>query len=114
VVDFVLNGTFICTHEFAARCIAQGRPGAMLNIGATQSARAALRGRADHPLRHGPRGIPGRAQLRPAGNCGVTLPFTLPDVSGSVLGANSVLLGRAPKRRGGAVVDTRSPPLRPG
>lgn len=35
VVDIVLNGTFICAHEFAARCIAQGRPGAILNIGAT-------------------------------------------------------------------------------
>lgn len=35
VVDIVLNGTFICAHEFAARRIAAGRPGAVLNIGAT-------------------------------------------------------------------------------
>ena len=35
VVDIVLNGTFICAHEFAARCIARGAPGAILNIGAT-------------------------------------------------------------------------------
>ena len=35
VVDIVLNGTFVCAHEFAARRIAQERPGAILNIGAT-------------------------------------------------------------------------------
>ena len=35
VVDIVLNGTFICAHEFAARRIARGVPGAILNIGAT-------------------------------------------------------------------------------
>ncbi|MFN8641062.1 MAG: SDR family oxidoreductase [Candidatus Binatia bacterium] len=35
VVDIVLNGTFICAHEFAARRIARGQPGAILNIGAT-------------------------------------------------------------------------------
>jgi NAD(P)-dependent dehydrogenase (short-subunit alcohol dehydrogenase family) len=35
VVDIVLNGTFMCAHEFAARRIAADRPGAILNIGAT-------------------------------------------------------------------------------
>jgi NAD(P)-dependent dehydrogenase (short-subunit alcohol dehydrogenase family) len=35
VVDIVLNGTFVCSHEFAARRMAAGRPGAILNIGAT-------------------------------------------------------------------------------
>ena len=37
VVDIVLNGTFICSREFAVRRIAAGRPGAILNIGATYS-----------------------------------------------------------------------------
>jgi NAD(P)-dependent dehydrogenase (short-subunit alcohol dehydrogenase family) len=35
VVDIVLNGTFNCAHEFAARRIARAAPGAILNIGAT-------------------------------------------------------------------------------
>ncbi|MFM7734739.1 MAG: SDR family oxidoreductase [Alphaproteobacteria bacterium] len=34
VVDIVLNGTFYASHEFAARRIALGAPGAILNIGA--------------------------------------------------------------------------------
>lgn len=32
VVDIVLNGTFFCSQEFARRCVAAGRPGAILNI----------------------------------------------------------------------------------
>jgi NAD(P)-dependent dehydrogenase (short-subunit alcohol dehydrogenase family) len=35
VVDIVLNGTFLCSAEFARRAIARGAPGAVLNIGAT-------------------------------------------------------------------------------
>jgi NAD(P)-dependent dehydrogenase (short-subunit alcohol dehydrogenase family) len=35
VTDIVLNGTFHCSNEFARRRIAAGRPGAILNIGAT-------------------------------------------------------------------------------
>jgi NAD(P)-dependent dehydrogenase (short-subunit alcohol dehydrogenase family) len=35
VTDIVLNGTFNCSREFAARRIAAGKPGAILNIGAT-------------------------------------------------------------------------------
>lgn len=37
VVDIVLNGTFLCSTEFARRAIARGAPGAVLNIGATYS-----------------------------------------------------------------------------
>ncbi|WP_319453115.1 MULTISPECIES: SDR family oxidoreductase [unclassified Mycobacterium] len=37
VVDIVLNGTFLCSTEFARRAIASGAPGAILNIGATYS-----------------------------------------------------------------------------
>ena len=32
VVDIVLNGDFFCSQEFARRCVAAGRPGAILNI----------------------------------------------------------------------------------
>src|SRR4029453_5140523 len=35
VVDIVLNGTFVCSHEFAARRMGAGLAGALLNIGAT-------------------------------------------------------------------------------
>ncbi len=35
VTDIVLNGTFICSREFALRRIAASAPGAILNIGAT-------------------------------------------------------------------------------
>lgn len=35
VVDIVLNGTFLCSREFAVRRIAAGRPGAIVNIVAT-------------------------------------------------------------------------------
>ncbi len=35
VVDIVLNGTFLCSTEFARRAIARGAAGAVLNIGAT-------------------------------------------------------------------------------
>jgi NAD(P)-dependent dehydrogenase (short-subunit alcohol dehydrogenase family) len=35
VVDIVLNGTFLCSTEFARRAMARGAPGAVLNIGAT-------------------------------------------------------------------------------
>ena len=35
VVDIVLNGTFLCSREFALRRIAAGRGGAILNIAAT-------------------------------------------------------------------------------
>jgi NAD(P)-dependent dehydrogenase (short-subunit alcohol dehydrogenase family) len=35
VVDIVLNGTFFCSREFGRRHIAAGRPGAILNIGAS-------------------------------------------------------------------------------
>ena len=37
VVDIVLNGTFLCSTEFARRAIARSAPGAILNIGATYS-----------------------------------------------------------------------------
>lgn len=37
VVDIVLNGTFLCSHEFARRAIARSASGAILNIGATYS-----------------------------------------------------------------------------
>lgn len=37
VVDIVLNGTFLCSSEFARRAIARNAPGAILNIGATYS-----------------------------------------------------------------------------
>jgi NAD(P)-dependent dehydrogenase (short-subunit alcohol dehydrogenase family) len=37
VVDIVLNGTFLCSTEFARRAIERGAPGAILNIGATYS-----------------------------------------------------------------------------
>jgi NAD(P)-dependent dehydrogenase (short-subunit alcohol dehydrogenase family) len=37
VVDIVLNGTFLCSTEFARRAIARETPGAILNIGATYS-----------------------------------------------------------------------------
>jgi NAD(P)-dependent dehydrogenase (short-subunit alcohol dehydrogenase family) len=37
VVDIVLNGTFLCSTEFARRAIARDAPGAILNIGATYS-----------------------------------------------------------------------------
>lgn len=32
VVDIVLDGTFFCSREFARRCVASGRTGAILNI----------------------------------------------------------------------------------
>lgn len=35
VVDIVLNGTFLCSREFAVRRIAAGQPGAIVNIVAT-------------------------------------------------------------------------------
>lgn len=35
VVDIVLNGTFLCSTEFARQAIARSAPGAILNIGAT-------------------------------------------------------------------------------
>jgi NAD(P)-dependent dehydrogenase (short-subunit alcohol dehydrogenase family) len=35
VVDIVLNGTYNCSREFAQRRLAAGKPGAILNIGAT-------------------------------------------------------------------------------
>jgi NAD(P)-dependent dehydrogenase (short-subunit alcohol dehydrogenase family) len=35
VTDIVLNGTFNCSRELAVRRIAAGKPGAILNIGAT-------------------------------------------------------------------------------
>jgi NAD(P)-dependent dehydrogenase (short-subunit alcohol dehydrogenase family) len=35
VVDIVLNGTFICSREFALRRLALGEPGAIVNIAAT-------------------------------------------------------------------------------
>jgi NAD(P)-dependent dehydrogenase (short-subunit alcohol dehydrogenase family) len=37
VVDIVLKGTYNCSREFAIRCLRDGRPGAILNIGATYS-----------------------------------------------------------------------------
>lgn len=37
VVDIVLNGTYNCSREFALRCLAAKKPGAILNIGATYS-----------------------------------------------------------------------------
>jgi NAD(P)-dependent dehydrogenase (short-subunit alcohol dehydrogenase family) len=37
VVDIVLNGTFLCSAEFARRAMDRGAPGAILNIGATYS-----------------------------------------------------------------------------
>ncbi|MDT5018965.1 MAG: hypothetical protein QOD39_5125 [Mycobacterium sp.] len=37
VVDIVLNGTFLCSTEFARRAINRGTSGAILNIGATYS-----------------------------------------------------------------------------
>lgn len=37
VTSIVLDGTFICSTEFARRRMAAGRPGAILNIGATYS-----------------------------------------------------------------------------
>jgi NAD(P)-dependent dehydrogenase (short-subunit alcohol dehydrogenase family) len=37
VVDIVLKGTYNCAREFALRRIAAGKPGAILNIGATYS-----------------------------------------------------------------------------
>lgn len=37
VIDIVLNGTFLCSAEFARRAMADRRPGAVLNIGATYS-----------------------------------------------------------------------------
>jgi NAD(P)-dependent dehydrogenase (short-subunit alcohol dehydrogenase family) len=37
VVDIVLNGTFLCSTEFARRAMKRGEPGAVLNIGATYS-----------------------------------------------------------------------------
>lgn len=37
VIDIVLNGTFLCSTEFARRAIARTAPGAILNIGATYS-----------------------------------------------------------------------------
>jgi NAD(P)-dependent dehydrogenase (short-subunit alcohol dehydrogenase family) len=37
VVDIVLNGTFLCSTEFARRAIKRSAPGAILNIGATYS-----------------------------------------------------------------------------
>lgn len=37
VVDIVLNGTFLCSTEFARRAMARSAPGAILNIGATYS-----------------------------------------------------------------------------
>jgi len=35
VVDIVLNGTFYCSREFGRRHIAAGRPGSMIDIGAS-------------------------------------------------------------------------------
>lgn len=35
VVDIVLNGTFLCSREFARRHLAAERPGAIINIGAS-------------------------------------------------------------------------------
>ena len=35
VVDIVLNGTFLCSREFARRHIAAGTPGSIVNIGAS-------------------------------------------------------------------------------
>lgn len=32
VVDIVLTGAFLCSKEFAGRCVARGAPGAILNI----------------------------------------------------------------------------------
>lgn len=37
VTGIVLDGTFLCSTEFARRAIARGAPGAILNIGATYS-----------------------------------------------------------------------------
>jgi NAD(P)-dependent dehydrogenase (short-subunit alcohol dehydrogenase family) len=37
VVDIVLNGTFLCSAEFARRAMSRDTPGAILNIGATYS-----------------------------------------------------------------------------
>lgn len=37
VTGIVLDGTFLCSTEFARRAIARGAPGAVLNIGATYS-----------------------------------------------------------------------------
>ncbi len=37
VVDIVLNGTFLCSTEFARRALRRSAPGAVLNIGATYS-----------------------------------------------------------------------------
>lgn len=37
VVDIVLNGTFLCSTEFARRAFERDAPGAILNIGATYS-----------------------------------------------------------------------------
>lgn len=35
VVDIVLNGTFFCSREFGRRHLAAGRPGVILNVGAS-------------------------------------------------------------------------------
>jgi NAD(P)-dependent dehydrogenase (short-subunit alcohol dehydrogenase family) len=35
VVDIVLNGTFYCSREFGRRHLASGRPGAIVNVGAS-------------------------------------------------------------------------------
>jgi len=35
VVDIVLNGTFLCSREFARRCIPAGRAGSIVNVGAS-------------------------------------------------------------------------------
>lgn len=35
VVDIVLNGTFLCSREHARRLLAAGRPGSILNVGAS-------------------------------------------------------------------------------
>lgn len=37
VIDIVLNGTYLCSAEFARRKMARSQPGAILNIGATYS-----------------------------------------------------------------------------
>ena len=35
VVDIVLNGTYLCSREFARRCITAGRDGSIVNVGAS-------------------------------------------------------------------------------
>ena len=35
VVDIVLNGTYLCSREFARRLIPAGRPGSIVNVGAS-------------------------------------------------------------------------------